>query len=96
MIHAKEVESPWWLQSLPFMVGQDRQGNWVVQEQNGVRGGLFVDRDAALRYVRSENAGRPQVVIMISGILELDTTRKPPTLPYRQIVTDALPLRRVA
>jgi hypothetical protein len=27
-------------------------GNWVVQEQSGNRGGLFVSRDAALRYVR--------------------------------------------
>ncbi len=75
MIHAKEPEPPSWLQSLPFMVGQDQQGNWVVQEQNGVRGGLFVDRDAALRYVRSENGRRPPVVIMISGILELDMMR---------------------
>jgi hypothetical protein len=25
---------------------------WVVQEQSGNRGGLFVSRDAALRYVR--------------------------------------------
>ena len=96
MMHKEETVSPWWLQSLLFMVGQDQQGNWVVQEQNGVRGGLFVDRDAALRYVRSENGRRPQVVIMISGILELDTTRKPTMLPYRQIVADAVPLRRVA
>ena len=55
MIHAKEAEFPSWHQFPPFMMGQDQQGNWVVQEQNGVRGGLFVDRDAALRYVRSEN-----------------------------------------
>jgi len=81
MIRAKEAEPPAWLQSPRFMVGQDRHGNWVVQEQNGVRGGLFVDRNAALRFVRSENGGRPQAVIMISGILELDMTRKPVVLP---------------
>jgi hypothetical protein len=81
MTRAKEAEPPAWLQSPPFMVGQDQRGNWVVQEQNGVRGGLFVDRDAALRFVRSENGGRPQAVIMISGILELDMKRKPAAPP---------------
>jgi hypothetical protein len=92
MTRAKEAEPPSWLQSLPFMVGQDQHGNWVVQEQNGVRGGLFVDRDAALRFVRSENGGRPQAVIMISGILELDMKRKSAAAP--QIV--AAPQRRAA
>jgi hypothetical protein len=97
MTRAKEVEPPSWLQSLSFMVGQDQHGNWVVQEQNGIRGGLFVDRDAALRFVRSENGGRPQAVIMISGILELDMTRKPAAVPpSRQVAPDALQLRRVA
>jgi hypothetical protein len=81
MIRAKEAEPPAWLQSSRFMVGQDQHGNWVVQEQNGIRGGLFVDRDAALRFVRSENGGRRQAVILISGILELDMTRKPAALP---------------
>jgi len=94
MIDAKEAEPLAWLQSPPFMVGQDRHGNWVVQEQNGVRGGLFVDRDAALRFVRSENGGRSRAVIMISGILELGMTRRPTAPPYRQIVADAL--RRIA
>jgi hypothetical protein len=97
MTRAKEAEPPSWLQSLPFMVGQDQHGNWVVQEQNGIRGGLFVDRDAALRFVRSENGGRPQAVIMISGILELDMTCKPAAAPpCRQVASDALQLRRVA
>lgn len=96
MMHAEEMVSPWWLQSLPFMVGQDQQGNWVVQEQNGVRGGLFVDRDAALRYVRSENGGRAQAVIIISGIFELDMTRKPTAATCQQIAADTPRLRRVA
>ena len=96
MIQARGAKPPSCLQSPFFMVGQDRQGNWVVQEQSRVRGGLFVSRDAALRYVRSENEGRPPVVMVISGIFELDMMRKLATSPYRQIVRDALPLRRVA
>jgi hypothetical protein len=54
------------------MIGRDLRGNWVVQDQYGVRGGLFVGRDAALRYVRAESGNRPQAVVTVSGILELD------------------------
>jgi hypothetical protein len=60
-----------------FMIGRDARGNWVVQDQNGVRGGLFVDRAEALRYVRFENGNQPGVVVAVSGVLELDLTGKP-------------------
>ena len=40
-----------------------------------MRGGLFVSREAALRYVRSENGFKPQAVVMVSGGVELDTNR---------------------
>jgi hypothetical protein len=59
------------------MVGRDVRGNWVVQDQNGVRGGLFVDRAEALRYVRFENGNQPGAVVIVSGVLELDLTRQP-------------------
>jgi hypothetical protein len=59
------------------MVGRDVRGNWVVQDQNGVRGGLFVDRAEALRYVRFENGNQPGAVVIVSGALELDLTRQP-------------------
>ena len=62
-----------------FMIGQDGRGNWVVQDQSGVRGGLFVDRAEALRYVRFENGNHSQAVVAVSGILELDLSRKPMT-----------------
>jgi Dihydrodipicolinate synthetase family len=58
-----------------FMVGQDRRGYWVVQDQKGTRGGLFVNRDAALRFVRSENGFKAQAVVMVSGGIELDMNR---------------------
>ena len=40
-----------------------------------MRGGLFVNREAALRYVRSENGLKPQAVVMVSGGIELDMNR---------------------
>ena len=45
-----------------FMIGQDGRGNWVVQDQSGIRGGLFVDRAEALRYARFENGNRSPAV----------------------------------
>ena len=63
MTQAKQAEPPSWLRPPPFLIGQDRHGNWVVQDQKGICGGLFVSRDAAFRYVRSENGDRREAVI---------------------------------
>jgi hypothetical protein len=55
-----------------FRIGRDSRGNWVVQDQQGLCGGLFVDRVQALKFAKFENGNRPQAVIMVPGILELD------------------------
>jgi len=55
-----------------FFIGRNRCGNWVVQDQSGRRGGLFLDRAQALKFVKSENGGSPPAVIMVKGLLELD------------------------
>jgi hypothetical protein len=56
------------------MIGQDSRGNWVAQEKSGICGGLFVNRDQALKFAKFENGDRPHAVVMVSGILELDTS----------------------
>ena len=53
-----------------FFIGTDRRGNWVVRDQAGLCGGLFVNRSEALRFAMLENGRRPQAVIMVPGILE--------------------------
>ena len=55
-----------------FRIGRNSRGNWVVQDQSGLCGGLFVDRAEALKFAMFENGNRPQAVIMVPGILELD------------------------
>jgi hypothetical protein len=60
-----------------FRIGKDRHGNWVAQDQQGLCGGLFVDRAEALKFAMYENGNRPQAVIMVPGILELDMNAKP-------------------
>jgi len=55
-----------------FLVGRNSRGNWVVQDQSGLCGGLFIDRAEAMKFARLENGNHPQAVIMVPGILELD------------------------
>ena len=66
-----------YLLSRLFRIGKDSRGNWVVQDQQGLCGGLFVDRAEALRFALFENGNRPQAVIMVPGVLELDLGGKP-------------------
>jgi hypothetical protein len=77
-----ESEPPSCLRQRVFMMGQDSQGNWVVRDQSGDRGGLFVGRAEALRYVRFESGDRPSSIVMVSEAFELYTNgrRRPPML----------------
>ena len=66
------------LASLPrlFRIGRDSNGNWVVQDQQRLCGGLFADRVQAVKFAMFENGNCPQAVIMVPGILELDMSNK--------------------
>jgi hypothetical protein len=79
-----------------FMIGQDSRGNWVVRDQSGLRGGLFVGRAEALRYVRDEAGNHPRAIVMVNGAFELETsgTRRPPML--YQLNVNERHVRRVA
>ncbi len=55
-----------------FLIGKDSRGRWVVQDRNGLRGGLFVSRADALKFALFENGNRPEAVITVPGVLELD------------------------
>jgi hypothetical protein len=60
-----------------FRIGKNRRGQWVVQDQSGLCGGLFVSRAEAVKFAMFENGHRPQAVIMVPGIFELDMSGKP-------------------
>jgi hypothetical protein len=79
-----------------FMIGQDSRGNWVVRDQSDLRGGLFVGRAEALRYVRDEAGNHPRAIVVVNGALELDTsgTKRPPML--HQFSVEERQVRRVA
>ena len=50
-----------------FRIGRDSCGHWVVQDERGLCGGLFVDRAQALKYALFENGNHPQAVIMTAA-----------------------------
>ena len=57
-------------------IGKNSRGNWVAQEQNGLFGGLFVNRAQAMKYALFENGDHPATIVLTSNIVELDMHRK--------------------
>jgi hypothetical protein len=68
----KTLEPPLCSDPSLFFIGRNSRGNWVVQDQSGSRGGIFVDRSEALRFAMFENGHRPQAVVMVPGFLDID------------------------
>ena len=54
------------------LIGRNGRGQWVAREQNGLYGGLFVSRAAAVRYAMFENGHHPETIISSASLLELD------------------------
>jgi hypothetical protein len=76
-MNESEPPSPSHSKSSLFLIGKNSRGHWVVRDQSGLCGGLFVDRTEALKFAMFENGNRPQAVIMVPGVLELDMSAKP-------------------
>lgn len=53
-------------------VGRNRRGQWVALQQNGLYGGLFVDRTQAIKYALFENGHHPETLIELSRVIELE------------------------
>ncbi len=72
MARVDRESAPAWTRSPTFMIGQDRRGNWVVEDQAGARGGLFVSLQAALRFVRSENGNKRNGYVIAAELWDLN------------------------
>jgi hypothetical protein len=59
------------LSSIVF-IGRNGRGQWVAQEQNGLFGGLFVNRAQAVKYALFENGQHPETIVELSRCIELD------------------------
>lgn len=64
-------------------VGKNSRGNWVAQEENGLFGGLFINRAEAVRYALFENGHRLEAVVATSNELEIDMGRTPHSSHHR-------------
>ena len=73
----KLVEPPSRSAAAPTIVfiGLNNHGQWVVQEQNGLYGGLFINRAQAIKYALFENGHRPEMIVELSREIELDMGR---------------------
>src|SRR5450631_2773487 len=74
-------------------IGKNSRGNWVAQEQNGLYGGLFVNRAQAIKYALFENGHHPETIIELPREIELDMGGK---LPSSDQVPAATSTRRAA
>jgi hypothetical protein len=79
-----------------FFIGKDSHGNWVVQDQQHRRGGLFTERAQALRFALFENGHRPQAVVMVPGIFELDLSGSASVATQISLLADVSLERRAA
>ncbi len=60
-------------------IGKNSRGHWVAQEQNGLYGGLFVNRAQAVKYALFENGHHPETIVELSREIELDMGGKLPS-----------------
>src|SRR5450631_3370631 len=86
MTNVKLVEPPSCSSASTIVfVGKNSRGQWVAQEQNGLYGGLFVNRAQAVKYALFENGHHPETIIELPRELELDMGRKPPSAGARRV-----------
>lgn len=67
-------------------VGRNHRGNWIACEQNGIFGGLFVNRAQALKYALRENGHHPETIVELSHEIELDISTNPEIAGTRRVV----------
>jgi len=89
-------EQPSCLRSSIFLMGQNARGNWVVQDQRGACGGIFVDRASAVRFAMFENGNQPHAVVLVPGIFDLDLNRGANDAHRQSVGDKASPKRRAA
>lgn len=54
-----------------FLIGQDEEGHWLAIQANRLRGGIFVNKDAAVHYARDESHGADNALHIVAGPLKL-------------------------
>jgi hypothetical protein len=58
--------------AVSFLLGQNARGLWVIRERTGSKAGLFLSREAALRFARRESRLKDYSVVHVNDGLEFD------------------------
>src|SRR5258708_30108562 len=64
------------------IIGKNKRCNWVAHEQNGLYGGLFVNRAQAVKYALFEKRHHPETNVVVSREIDLDMGCNLPTPLY--------------
>jgi hypothetical protein len=65
-----------------FRIEQQASGRWCVNSGDGMTGGTFFERDAAIRFARRESVGVPVLVL-----IEREQRRGAVVDPFRGTIT---------
>lgn len=60
-----------------IFVGRTRRGGWIAFEQNGLFGGLFVNRAQAFKFALRENGHHPETIVELPHEIEVDIPANP-------------------
>jgi hypothetical protein len=77
----------------PMLIGKNSRGQWVVRSQDGLSGGLFVNRIEAQWHELIKNGRRLDAVIMVLGCLQLALS-EPVNLVATAALTSKAPFAR--
>ena len=66
--------------STVVFIGRNRRGDWIVREQDGLFGGLFVNRAQAFKYALSENGHHPETIVEVPREIELNISSASPQI----------------
>lgn len=54
-----------------FLIGQDDEGHWIARDGRGLTGGLFVTKNAAIDFARSESDRGAGSIVLLPGSVKL-------------------------
>ena len=68
----RQISAPVTARPARFTVGRDKGGRWIVQDREGLVGGLFINEAAALHFAAEECNNNPDEICRASAGMVLD------------------------
>ena len=68
----RQISAPVTARPARFTIGRDRGGRWIVQDREGLVGGLFINESAALHFAAEECNHKPDEICRAAAGAVLD------------------------